>query len=311
MKGKILVTDSLFIFPEHERQLIGAGYEVERLDTPTATEEELIQHVSGKVGYVLGGVEKITEAVINAADGLKAIVFTGADWVNFIPGHNRATEKGIAIANTPGANAFAVSEYTIALILAMTRNIFELGRTGTTKFQTTHSLNELTVGIIGMGTIGTRVARSLRALGAKDIAYYSRERKPEVEAETGARFMDMDEVLKNSDIVTLHASKQAGAGFIGERELALMKDGALLVNCGFTGGVDADALLTELQKGRIRAVQDDPMDERFSTLPLSVWFNSNAHTAYNTHEANRRASDMAVRSLLNLLETGGDSYKVN
>jgi len=311
MKGKILVTDSLFIFSEHEKQLTVAGYEVERLNTPTATEEQLIEHVPGKVGYILGGIEKITSSVIDAADELKAIIFTGADWVNFIPGHARATERDIAIANTPGANAYAVAEYTITLILAMTRNIFELGRTGSTKFQTTSSLNEATVGIIGMGTIGSRVACILKTLGTKEILYYSRQQKLDVEKETGARFVSMDELLVQSDIITLHASKEADAGFIGRKQLSVMKDGALIVNCGFTGAVDADALFAELETGRIRAAQDDPVDERFNALPLSIWFSSNSHTAYNTHEANKKASDMAVKSLLNLLEDGSDEYRVN
>jgi len=311
MKGTILITDSLFIFPEHEKQLTDAGYEIERLNTATATEEQLIKHISGKVGYILGGIEKITDKVIDAADQLKVVAFTGADWINFIPGHASATARGIAIVNTPGANAYAVSEYTITLMLAMTRNIFELGRTGTKKFETTPSLNQLTIGIIGMGTIGSRVARILHTLGAKEIIYYSRMQKPDVEKETGARFVPMDDLLTQSDIVTLHASKEAGAGFIGKEQLAKMKDGALLINCGFTGAVNADALFTELQTSRIRAAQDDPVDDRFSSLPFSAWFSSNSHTAYNTHEANKTASDMATKSLLNILETGNDQFKVN
>lgn len=311
MKGKILITDSLFIFPEHEKMLTDADYEMERLDTPTATEEELVAHIPGKVGYMLGGIEKVSDAVIDAADELKAIVFTGADWRNYIPGHARATERGIAIGNAPGANAFAVAEFTTAIILAMTRNLFELGRTGTQKFGTTSSLNQLTVGIVGMGAIGSRMAHILHSLGVKEILYFSRTQKPEIEQETAAKFVSLDELLKRSDIVTLHASKEAGEGYIGAPELAKLKDGAIIVNCGFTGGFEADALYAELQSGRIRAAQDDPMDERFSSLPLSVWFNSNAHTAYNTEEANKVASDMAVKSLLNLLETGTDTYKVN
>jgi len=311
MKGKILITDSLFIFSEHERQLFDAGYAFERLDTPTATEEQLVENLKGKVGYILGGVEKVTDAVIESADELKAIIFTGADWRNFIPGHELATKKGIVIANTPGANAYAVAEYAITLILAMTRNIFELGRTGDKKFETTRSLNQLTVGIIGMGNIGSLMARHLHALGVKEIIYYSRQQKPEIEKETGARFASMDELLTESDVVTLHASKEAGNGYIGKEQLVKMKEGALLVNCGFTGGVDMDALYEELKTGRIRAVEDGEADERFKTLPLSIWFNSNSHTAYNTYEANKTASDMAVKSLLNLLDTGSDEYKVN
>lgn len=311
MKGKILITDSLFIFPEHERLLADAGYETERLNAPEATEEQLIEKISGKVGYILGGIEKVSDNVINAADQLQVIAFTGADWINFIPGYVRATERGIAIVNTPGANAYAVSEYTITLILAMIRNIFELGRTGTKKFETTRSLNQMTVGIIGMGTIGSRVARILHFLGVKELLYYSRVQKPEVEKETGVRFVSMDDLLAQADVVSLHASKEAGAGFIRKEQLAKMRDGTILINCGFTGGVDADSLYAELQTGRLRAAQDDPVDVRFNTLPLSVWFCSNSHTAYNTQEANRAASDMAVASLLNILATGADKYKVN
>ncbi len=312
MKGIILITDSLFIFAEHEKILRDAGFEIERLDKPNATEEELASAVKGKVGYILGGIEKITDTVIDAADVLKAIAFTGADWRNFIPGHERATERGIAIASTPGANTYAVAEYTLTMILVMTRHLFELGRGGDKSFMTVHSLNELTIGIVGMGHIGTRMAEIFKALGVNKIVYYSRTRKSDVESRTGAEFVDMDSLLRESDIVSLHASKEIGQDFIGKDELAKMKNDALLVNCGFTGGVNKDALFNELKTGRIRAAQDDPMgDDRFNVLPVSVWFSSNSHTAYNTFEANKTASDMATQSLLNLLSSGTDQYKVN
>src|SRR3989344_277275 len=193
----------------------------------------------------------------------------------------------------------------------MVRDLFEGGRTGTTKFRTTPSLNQLTVGIVGMGRIGGKVARILKVLGTKEILYFSREQKPEVEQETGAKFVNMDELLSRSDVITFHASKEAGAGYIGKVELAKMRDNTILVNCGFTGSVDKDALYEELKSGRLRAVQDDPMDERFNNLSLSAWFNSNSHRAYNTFQAAKVASDMATRSLLNMLATGKDQYKVN
>lgn len=310
MKEKILITDSLFIFSEHEKMLRDSGYEIDRLDKPMASEEELIERVRGKAGYIVGGIEKVTTDVINAADKLKAIVFTGADWKQFIQGYELAIKRGIHIANAPGANSFAVAEYAITLILAMTRNIFELGRTGNKKFQTTHSLNDLTVGIVGIGRIGMRVASMLNSFGAKKILYYSRTRKPDIEKKVGVIFTSLNKLLSESDIVTLHVSKDAGDGFIGEKELVQMKDGSLLINCGFTGTVERDALLKELKSGRLRAAQDDPFDSKFDALPISVWFNSNAHTAYNTFEANKVASDMATQSMINLLSNGKDRYEV-
>jgi phosphoglycerate dehydrogenase-like enzyme len=311
MKGKILITDSLFIFEEHERLIKEAGYEIERLDKPEATEKELIEAIKGKIGYILGGIEKVTEKVIQAADELKVICFTGADAHGFIPAFDSATQKGIAITTTPGTNTYAVAEYTLSVILAMTRNLFELGRTGGKSFQTTHSLNELTVGIVGMGHIGSRMAELLHALGVKKILYTNRTRRTDIEGRTGAQYVEMDELLSMSDIVTLHVSKEVGEGFIGKNELSKMKGGALVINCGFMGGVNRDDLLVELESGRLRAAEDGPKDERFSDLPLSVWYCSNEHTAYNTHEANKTASDMAVRSLLSVLETGEDKFKVN
>jgi D-3-phosphoglycerate dehydrogenase len=311
MKGKILITDSLFIFAEQEAQIEAAGYEIERLDKPEATEEELIENVKGKVGYILGGIEKITDRVIDVANDLKVIAFTGADPYGFIPAFKEATEKGIAITTTPAANSYAVTEYTLSVMLAMTRNLFELGRTGDKKFQTTHSLNELTVGIVGMGHIGTRIAFALHALGVKRLLYTNRTRKEEIEEKTGAEFVSLDELLAQSDIVSLHVSKEVGKGFIGKEQLSKMKAGALLVNCGFMGGVDRMALLRELESGRLRAAEDGPSDEAFSHLPLSVWYCSNAHTAYNTREANRTASEMATKSLLSILDTGKDQFRVN
>jgi len=177
MGRKILVTDSMFIFDEHIKQLEDAGYEVERLDKPDASEEELCKAVKGKVGYILGGIEKVTGKVIESADELKAVVFTGTAWKGFVVGHELATKMGIAIANTPHANAGSVAEWAFASTLAMTRNLLSLGRAGDKTFQTTHSLNELRVGIVGLGHIGSRLAELFSAAGAKEVVYWSHSEK--------------------------------------------------------------------------------------------------------------------------------------
>ncbi len=310
MSNTILVTDSLFIFKEHEEILKKAGYTIERLDKPEATEEELIKAIKGKVGYIIGGIEKTTDKVIAAADELKAIAFTGSDWKAFIPGHENATKKGIAISNTPGANSYSVAEFAMTLMFAMNRNIFELGRTGTKKFQTMHLLDELTVGIIGMGHVGTILAKNLKNQGAKRVVYYSKTRKPDVEKE-GIEYLEMNEVLKQSDVIFLLVPKSLGSDFIGAKELKLMKDGALLINVGSRALVNKNALFAELQSGRLRAAQEGRADERFDALPTSVWFNTNESAAYNTVGANKMASDMAVKSILNMLKGGKDEHRVN
>lgn len=98
MNNKILVTDSLFVKQKHIKMLEDAGFEVERLDKPNAPDEEIRAALKGKVGYLQGGIEKISEATIDAADELKAIVFTGTSWKSFIPAHEHVTKKALPLA---------------------------------------------------------------------------------------------------------------------------------------------------------------------------------------------------------------------
>ncbi len=304
---KILITDSLFIFKEHEDKLRKAGYEIERIDKANAGEEELIKAIKNKDGCILGGIEKVTDKVIEVANNLKVISFTGTDWRAVILGHELATKKGIHISSAPTANANSVAEYTVSIILSMTRNLFELTIVGKRQFQTTKTLNSFTVGIIGMGVIGKIVTKMLNCLGVKKVIYYSPNKKSDINAE----YKSFTKVLKESDIISLHFSAKAGFGFIDKEKLSLLKDDALIVNCSFTGAINADDLYAELKTGRLRAFQDNSMDNRFDELPTYNWMCSKIHAAYNTEEANRLASDMATESILNLLKTGNDKYKVN
>src|ERR1700722_10472045 len=122
MTKKILVTDSLFIFDTHVKQLEAAGFGVERLDKPSASEGELIAALNGKHGYILGGIEQVTKPVIDGAKDLEAIAFTGSGYTEFIPAHEEATRRGIAISAAIGGNALDVAEFTIGLLFEMVRN---------------------------------------------------------------------------------------------------------------------------------------------------------------------------------------------
>ncbi len=309
--NKILVTDNLFIYDEHIKRLKEAGFEIERLSKSQATEEELIEAINDKVGYIIGGIEQVSENVIKSANNLKAIVFSGADWAHFITGHKAATRKGIAIANAPGANSYAVAEYSITLILVMLRHIYELGPTGTTNFMTTSSLANSTIGIIGMGHIGSEVARILKGLGANRVIYWNRHRKSELENELGIEYVTLKELFKQSDVVTNHLSSGVGPAFIGKGFLNRLKDDSLVVNTGYSKAFDMNALYKELLSGRLRAAFDDRPPNRFKKLPISNWFSSHENAGYNTAHANKLASDMSTESMLNLITIGRDSHLVN
>jgi phosphoglycerate dehydrogenase-like enzyme len=312
MKGTILITDSLFIHKEHEGKIRAAGYEIERLDKPKASEEELIAAIKGKVGYILGGIEEVTEKVIDAANELKVIVFTGIGYKNFIPAWEYATKKGIAIANAPDGPTHAVAEWAVIMALAMNRGIFDLGRAGQKDFMTTKGIEGQNVGIIGLGRIGKQIAEMIKPFRPASLSYYSKHRHEDSEASLGVAYKELNALLGESDIVFVCVSEDAGKDFIGQKELAAIKDGTLLVSFMTEGIINDDALLKELTSGRLRAASDHPgKSEEFKKLPLGTWYCSNASSAFNTTSALKLTSDMATNSLLNILETGEDKNLVN
>ena len=313
MKPRILITDTLFIFPEHEEKLRAAGLELERLEKTEATEAELIEAIKGKAGYIMGGVEKLTAPVFEAADALKVVTFTGADWAHFMPGHEIATTKGIRITNTPGNTTVAVSEFAITLLLMMLRRTLQLGGPGSETFITTQSLPDVHVGVVGMGRIGEHVTRLLLQLGAGNVSYWNRHRKPELEAELGIQYLELSDLLANCDVVTSHVSSQAGE-LVGRGLLEHSKENILIINTGAAPTFNLDALYDRITKHGARAAFDiggGIKEDRFRELPLSQWYCTNDNAGFNTHDCLQMASDMATQSVINVLTTGDDQYIVN
>lgn len=299
---QILVTDSLFIQAEHEQQLRDAGFEVVRLNKPEATEEELCEAVRGKVGYILGGIEKVTDKVIDAADVLKAIVFTGINYKGFIPGWKRAEEKGIVLGSTPDSPTQAVAEWSVAAALAMNRGLFELASPEGKMFLTTPGLNGQTVGIIALGRIGGRIAEMVQVFKPAATVYYSTHRHVDKEASLGLEYMEMRDVLAKSDIVFLCVpGTEVGDKFFSAEHVANMKQGALLVSFTDTHVFDLDALYAALAQGKVRSISDYPFGERFNAFPKSTYYSFNGSNAFNTTAAIKLTSDTAIQVLLGLL----------
>jgi len=308
----ILITDSLFIFPEHVQQLKDAGYEVVRLDKPEASEDELCEAIKGKTGYILGGIEKVTKKVIDSADSLEAIVFTGIGYKNLIVDWKYATEKGIAIANTPDGPTQPVAEWAMTAALAMNRGMFELGiHTDDKTFLTTPGLAGQTVGIIGLGRIGGRIAEMLQPFNPSKILYNSAHKHEDIEQKLGIRYTDINEVLEISDVVFLCVSDEVGHGFFTADYIASMKKNALLVSFMADGIIDIEALYIALSEGKIRAISDHSMDDRFKKFNSSNWFSFKASNAFNTSQGLALTSSRATEALINLLTNGKDEGRVN
>ncbi len=303
---KILVTDSLFIFDVHIKQLEAAGYEVERLDKPDATEAELCEAVKGKIGYIIGGVEHVTQPVIEAGTKLKAIIFTGTGYIGHIPAWEQAKARGIKIGTTPYANVYEVAEWALTATLAMQRDLFSLGPQGTEKFHTITSLPDLQVGVIGLGHIGKQYADMMSGLGAKEVVYWNRQQK-----DVKYKYMELEALLKSSDIIFVALGDEAGSNFIDASKLKMIKKDALVVSISHHGIVNEKDMSEAVKSGSIRAAFDIVKDaELFSGASPRQWYASNSSAAYNSVGYLKRSSDMAVKTLLNLLETGEDEHRV-
>ncbi len=296
MKKKLLVTDSYFVGDVAIEKLTVAGFEVTHLDKVEATEEELVEALSGVSVYILGGIEQVTDKVISAADSLEAIIFTGVDYDNFIPGAALAKKRGINLLNAPGANAVAVGEFAVGVALIMLRELFDLGRTGSKKEITTSTFQNSKVGIIGMGNIGQVIANAVTSFSPDEVIYFNRSNK-----DVNARQVQLNELVETSDFIFVTLPKSAGLVLDSERILK-MKQGCLVVSISPMDLIDFDALLPRLQKGELRAAVDwsAPLPE-YEELPLNTWFHVNGHSGFNTKPAIDAVEKSVVETAISLL----------
>ncbi|HSE29303.1 MAG TPA: NAD(P)-dependent oxidoreductase [Candidatus Saccharimonadales bacterium] len=304
-KKKILVTDSLFIFDEHVKQLNDANIFVERLDKLRATEQELISALKGKDGYILGGDERVSDGVVKSFDNLKVISVAATDWRQFVPGWREALSMGIKITNAPHINAKAVAEWLLSTGLAMNRDLFGLGKMGDKTFNTVKEISELKVGVIGLGHIGLEAARLFDAIGA-NVVYWSKSVK-----NVKFKKQNLNQLLKTSDIVLFCVSAAAGEDYVNADKLKMLKNGAIVTSLNIAV-TDEEALLAELKNGRIRGFLDwTPKNPEFQKISFSNFYCSNSSSAFNTHRANKMTSDIVTRSIIKILNSQDDEYVVN
>lgn len=167
-------------------------------------------------------------------------------------------QLGIPVATNGGANAWAVAEHTVALLLTLYKRLVHCDRAvregrwrqPVSGFNTFEVAGK-TVGLIGAGNIGRKVARRLAAFEAR-IIYYDVVPAPDIEKELGARRVSLEELLREADIITLHLPLiRETRGLIGRRELAMMKSTAVLLNTSRGAVVDEEALIEALREKRI------------------------------------------------------------
>lgn len=215
---------------------------------------------------------KAPNKIIDNNKKLKVIMRWGAGYDSVDVDY--ASKKGILVTNTPGANASSVAELTIMLMLAVGRKLLshqECLRKGVwsknTFLNESYTLNNKTLGIIGAGNIGRRVAKYAQVFGARTQYYDTYRLKEDKERECNLEFKEFDELIKSSDIITIHVPlNKDNFHLIGKREFNIIKTGSIIVNTSRGGLIDDDALLDAVNSNKLLGagldvVEKEPLEK--------------------------------------------------
>jgi D-3-phosphoglycerate dehydrogenase / 2-oxoglutarate reductase len=305
-KPKVLVADS--ISPKGVELLESGGQLLAEVKTGLK-EKELLAIAADYTAIVVRSQTKITAKIIDAAKQLKVVgrAGVGVDNVDV----DAATRRGVIVMNTPGGNTVSTAEHAFSLLVSIARNIpqadasVKAGKWDRKSFEGVE-LHGKTIGIFGMGRIGTEIARRVISFGMRPVAYDpylspSRARSLQVEL-----FEDLDQVLAQSDFVTMHMPLTAETRhLINAERIAKMKRGVRIVNCARGGLIDEQALFEALKSGQIAAAaldvyETEPPPAEFPLRTLSnIVFTP--HLGASTAEAQESVGieiAEAIRSLL-------------
>jgi phosphoglycerate dehydrogenase-like enzyme len=276
---------------------------VDYYDTPPQNKPDLIQRLRD-ADVVFLDYSVMDAEVIAACPKLKFICFFGIGYGNCID-VAAATKHGVTISYTPGYGATAVAEYTLGLLLSLTRHIaksyysLKHGEWLSASFQGV-DLKGKTLGLVGLGPIGADMARLGTGIGMEVVAW-TRSATPD-RAQHGLRLVSLEELFSGSDVVSIHLSLNAQTERLVSRTLLeRMKSSAYFVNTSRAKLVDNQALAELLQKGKIAGAALDvheeepaPMNYLFASLPNVL---VTPHIAYNSKEAGENMLRIAYATL--------------
>ncbi|RMG46993.1 MAG: phosphoglycerate dehydrogenase [Acidobacteria bacterium] len=310
---KVLVTDP--IAPRGIDLLVDAGLVVDQKGK--LSESELIDVIADYDALIVRSGTKVTAGVIKAAHRLRVVGRAGAGVDNIDV--EAATNKGILVMNTPGGNSVSVAEHTLGLMLALARQLvhadqsMKQGRWEKKRFLG-RELRGKTLGLIGLGKVGQEVARRAAYMGMRVIAFdpYISER---LASDLDVRLVDLDELYRTADIISLHASlNQATRRMINRDSLDRMKRGVYIINCARGELIDEEALLEALESGRVAGAgldvfQNEPSpDPRLVGHPRVI---ATPHIAASTLEAQELVGVVIAEQIRDYLLDGQIRNAVN
>lgn len=257
---KILIPDKLN--PKATEILENAGFEVENM--PGITVEELIKTCKDVDAMIIRSGIKITKEVIVAAKSLKLIVRAGVGTDNI--DKEAAKEKGVIVENTPFGNTNAAAEHTLTLMMMLAKHVvhsnteLKSGVWDRKKYKGTE-LKDKTLGIIGIGNIGKKIAKVAQAL-EMDILGVDPFVDKEKMKENGIKKVEIEELIKNSDYITVHVPlTEKTKDMISDKEFIMMKDGVKILNVARGGVINEAALEKAIKTDKVAAAALDVYSE--------------------------------------------------
>lgn len=294
-----------------------AGWSVVQLPPASAQDGSLAKDLNDADALIVRSAVKVTAALLEHAPRLKVIgrAGVGVDNVDI----DAATSRGIVVMNTPGGNAVSVAELAMGMMVALARHLCRADATTRAGQWEKKSLqgNELmgkTLGIVGLGRIGVELARRARGFEMQLLAH-----DPYVSAmaatESGARLVELDELLAGSDYISLHLSLTPKTkGLFGDAAFARMKAGARLINCARGELVEEAALYSALKSGKLAGAaldvfqKEPPAGSDLLGLPNLL---ATPHIAASTHEAQERVGVRIAEQVRDYLARGIIQNAVN
>src|SRR3989441_6307293 len=252
---KILITDRI---AREGIELLRTQLPQAQIDEQPGIKQEQLKAIIGRYhALIVRSETQVTGDILTAATRLKIVGRAGVGVDNIDT--ETATRQGIMVVNSPTGNIIAAAEHTIGLLMAMARQIpaanssTKTGHWEKSRFLGVEVRNKI-LGIIGLGKVGTEVARRAQGLEMQVIAFDPYV-APEHARKVGVTMLSMEDVLRQADFVTLHTSLTSGPhstrGLIGTHELHLHKPGARLINCARGGLIDEEALLNALNENQL------------------------------------------------------------
>ncbi len=296
-----------------------AGVDFTYFDGHNPPREWLERNLRDALVVVVPPSQFFNAELMDLAPGLKLLFVhgSGLDKVDV----NEACKRGIYVANAPDAIAQAVAEHALALTLAVLRNVAAGDRvvragmwgSDTQRSLTGRSLRSKRVGVIGLGRVGSEIAKLFRSLGV-EVVYWSRSRKAEVEHALDLKYLSFDELLRTSDVIVVSiALAPSTRNLLSHRELSMLKPGAVLINVSRGAIVDEEALVKALSEGRIYAGLDVYVTEPLQSDSKLIELGNTVltpHIAGFTYEALGGTSEFMAKSVISFVNEGKLPYTV-